>query len=469
MSKPTANAPQKPNFLITALWMITIFLAIQLFLKPQNPVQSGPLEDQLAKLKVSNAKILDQSIVAQHQAYEQSIDAQVKDKKLTEAQADEKKLEAAIITADTQLKAGIERNDSGRIRAAYFTLIPFHKRLGEAPVWNETFGVSDVSSNPKFGWKDWTGGKLYDFSITTLSEHNKHDLIWGFIPGGYAFIDALVHLTGAHPDYSYAVAALILALIVRGAIYPLAQKQFLFSRQMSQLAPLVAEIKDKYKDDTNNQNLKVMELYKEYGVNPAAGCGPALVQMPLFLTVYQCMLLYQFEFIKGTFLWVNPETSRITHGITAPNLGQLDAVLIVIYGITMTISTLLTPVTDPTQKKQQRLIGVGMSLFITVTMFFGLFPVPGAFVLYWIFLNILATAQALRAYGKELPPLVKVNAAGGGVYPTTTGGKWAKRMEEMMRAAEQQRANGGAAPASIDTTPEAKTGTPAKHKPKKRK
>ena len=278
-----------------------------------------------------------------------------------------------------------------------------------------------------------------------------------------------MNLTGAHPDYSYAVAALILALVVRAAIFPLAQKQFLFSRQMSQLAPLVAEIKDKYADDQTQQNLKVMELYKEYGVNPAAGCGPALVQMPLFLTVYQCMLLYQFDFIKGTFLWVNPNTSALTHAITAPNLGQLDAVLIVIYGISMTISTLLTPVTDPTQKKQQRLIGVGMSIFITVTMFFGLFPVPGAFVLYWIFLNILATAQALVAYRKELPPLVKVNAAGGGVYPTTPGGKWAKKMEEMMRAAEQQRAGGGTTPVAPTAAPSTKTGAPAKHKPKKRK
>src|SRR6185312_17302336 len=97
------------------------------------------------------------------------------------------------------------------------------------------------------------------------------------------------------------------------------------------------------------------------------------------------------------------------------NLGELDPILIVIYGITMLSSTLLAPVSDPSQIKQQRLMGVGISFVWTIFMFF--WPVPSGFVLYWTFTNILSTAQSLRAYRLPLPPLRKVNAAGGGVYP----------------------------------------------------
>jgi YidC/Oxa1 family membrane protein insertase len=472
----------RQNFLQTMLLMIAIFLAMQLFFRPQ-PAPTVPAEELMRQMRVSNERLLDQTIVGQHGQYVRVIDQQEKDKKLTSADTIAKRVEAAVILADTQLKAGIDRNDTNRIRNAYHTLVPLDKQLSASAAWANPVTVANEKEDPRFGWDRWSAAELYQKTIATLSERHKHDLIWGFIPGGYAFIDFLVNLTGAQPAVSYAIAAFILALVVRAAVFPLAQKQYMFSRQMSQLTPLTTEIREKYKDDQATMNVKVMELYKEYGINPMAGCFPAFIQLPLFLTVYQCMLLYQFEFVKGTFLWVNPATSRATNGLTAPNLGQLDPILILIYGITMMLTTLLTPVSDPNQLKQQRLIGIGMSVFITVTMFFGWFPVPGAFVLYWIFLNILATIQGIRAYRLPLPPLTKVNTRTGGVYPTSPmGGKWAQRMEEMMRMAEEQqrnRNNGGssngsgngkpAAKGTVITTEPVKTGTPAKHKPKKRK
>ena len=252
MSKTSPTGAPKQNFLLTTLWMIAIFFTINMFFnKPAAPVVQGGAEAQLAILKSSNAKLLDVSIVSERSTYEGAIDEEVKAKKLTEEEANQKKMEAAVITADTQFKAGLARNESSRFRNAYYTLIPFHKKFGKTPLWNQTFAVTDVSSDKRFGWKEWSPDELYKKTIETLGNHNKTELIWGFIPGGYSFIDFLVNLTGANPGYSYALAALILALIVRGAIFPLAQKQFMFSRQMQQLAPLVAEIKDKYKTDKN--------------------------------------------------------------------------------------------------------------------------------------------------------------------------------------------------------------------------
>jgi membrane protein insertase Oxa1/YidC/SpoIIIJ len=117
-------------------------------------------------------------------------------------------------------------------------------------------------------------------------------------------------------------------------------------------------------------------------------------------------------------------------------------------------------------------MGIGIAIFFTVTMFFGWFPVPGAFVLYWIFLLILSTLQSLRAYNLPLPPLQRVNTAAGGTYPTGFGSKWQKRIQDMMLEAQaQQGANPTPGSSSTPTiTPgSGKTGTPAKHKPKKRK
>lgn len=443
---------------------------------PASTMNPTELYPQMVQL---NREIRDVKIASLAREYNAYIDEQEKQKKLSAAEATAKRIESAILVADTQFKGGMLRKESSRIRAAYFTLAGWQKKNLDKPEWSQVTTKTDTIEDGRWlgeSWAkphEWTGQSLYEATVEELKKYNKTDLIWGFIPGGYQFIDFLVGLTGRNPSFSYAFAAFLLALVVRAVVYPLTQKQLMFSRQMTQLAPLVKDIKDKYKDDPNKQNVKTMELYKEYGINPLAGCGPAFVQMPLFLGVYQCMLHYQFEFSNGTFLWINKQMSVWSHGWIAPNLGQLDYLLILIYGASMIITTLLQPVTDPSNIRQQRMIGLSFAIMVPVSLLIGIFPVAGAFVLYWTFTNILATAQSLRAYRMPLQPLVKVNAPGGGTYPGAPKpgglqGKWMQMMEDIQKAAEESTGAGGN---TVKDKPgdDGGTGTPAKHKPKKRK
>lgn len=462
--------------------MIVIFLGFQLFFGNRD---SGPVvyketkvvsvDSAMQAMRQANADLDVQNETKLRSALDTQLKSQPQ--KLRE----QKELEAAILIADTQLKEGLKTDNTGQVRNAYNSLAGLERKYTGKPEWDERYAVTP---NAKVKEATWSGRDLIAYVRETLSERNKTDKIWGFIPYGYQFIDALVRMTGSVPGVSYAFAAFLLALVVRATVYPLTQKQLMFSRQMSQLTPRVNEIKKQYADDQQQQQIKVMELYREYGINPLAGCWPAFIQMPLFFTVYQCMLHYQFEFSKGTFLWINPKTSEATHGFIAANLGQQDYILIFVYGITMVISTLLMPVTDPTQVKQQKLMGVGMSVLFTGMMFTGAFPVVSAFVLYWTFTNLLATAQSLRSYRLPLPPLEKVNAPGGGVYPKSgKGGKWQQIMDDMQqrmldeqkKAAEMNRKDdndGGSAVSKKSSDPKpisgGSTGTPAKHKPKKR-
>jgi YidC/Oxa1 family membrane protein insertase len=497
MSKPT----QKPSFIQNALLMITIFMGIQLFLGSRNEPKDTRTIDQLhQELVVDNQKLLDLTIVKTAADYSNRLDDLVAKKVLSKAVADADKIEASILVADTQFKAGLYRDDTGRIRNAYQVLLPYQKKLLDKPEWNKQVSIPKAlvygpyapeggvvqSSIYHYSWSSWTGQDFFQEIVKTLSSRNRTEYVYGVIPG-YGLMDALVHMTGAVSGFSYAFAAFLLALIVRASVFPLSQKQLMFSRQMSQLVPLTNEIKQKYKNDPNKQQAEIMGLYREYGINPLAGCFPMFIQMPLFLTVYQCMLKYQFAFQSGTFLWINPATSKATNGFVGPNLGQQDYILIFIYGITMVIATLLTPVSDPSQAKQQRYMGVGISLIFTFFMFTGAFPVVSGFVLYWTFTNILATAQSLRAYRMPMPPLVKVNAAGGGVLPKPTS-KWQQMMDKVMEEQQRQQAtngdvkrpspddlnngkdkNGSPKANVVISSDNGKTGTPAKHKPKKRK
>ena len=488
MARPAPTT--KSNFIQTALIMITVMLGFQLFFGPKGngttTYDSKPLKtraDVLTAMRDANKKVLDIQIAQTlSHSYSNLLDEDFKKKEITADQKQELEIEAAVLVADTQLKGGLKKDESTRVRAAYQTLAPLERKLSKTPVWNKDF---PVASNDQVSITSISGHALHEKIVETLSQRNQHDLIWGAIPGGYQFIDFLVHMTGANPSFSYAFAAFLLALCVRAIVFPLSQKQLMFGRQMSQLVPRVNEIKDKYKSDPQEQNLKVMELYREYGINPMAGCLPAMVQMPLFLTVYQCMLLYQFTFQKGTFLWISENTSAASHGFIGRNLGQNDYILVVLYGISMVVSTLLTPVSDPTQGKQQRMLGVGVAIVFTVMMLLGPIPVVSGFVLYWTFTNLLATAQSIRAYRMPLPPLVKVNAPGGGVYPTGNKpqGRWAKMMDDMQKMQEQsmrdqqekaKQSKGEDSKGELNgkvnqTNTETKPNNAAKHKPKKRK
>jgi YidC/Oxa1 family membrane protein insertase len=238
-------------------------------------------------------------------------------------------------------------------------------------------------------------------------------------------MEFLVGLTGNTPGFSYWFAALMLAILVRLAVFPLAQKQYMWGRRMSQLAPYIKEIQEKFKDkktgkvtDQQAMTLETMDLYKRYGFNPFAGCLPALIQLPLFLIIYQCMLLYRFEFTKGFFLWIQPGSGSFLGMPLAPNLGERDYLIIIVYGISMVVTTLLTPVSDPTNVRQQRMIGISIALIFSVMMFF--WPLPSAFVVYWVFTNILATAQSLYVYRMPVAPLEPVQTTAGGAIPTTS-------------------------------------------------
>lgn len=437
------------------MWSVMIFLGYQLFIvnpQKQNEQTEGITAAQmLTKLKNLNIEIKDVTFAQAIGPYLNKID---NDKALTKAEKDDLTMAARVLLCDTQLKAAVQRQDLNRVVPATDMMTNLQREYVKSPLWTKQF---DVAERTDFGQrKTLSAEDLKNEIRSAASKLGKETPVWGFFPG-YDLIDFIVAMTGRVPALSYGVCCFLLALMVRAIVFPLSKKQMLWGRQMSQLTPLVNEIKEQYKpkdgkplplEKQNEMNQRVMGIYSEYGLNPMAGCWPAFLQMPLFLLIYQSMLHYRFEFEKGTFLWINESVGKATDGFLAANLGQKDYLLIVIYGASMIVTTLLTPVSDPTNAKQSRMIGLLMAVMFSIMMFF--WPVPSAFVLYWVFTNVLATAQSLWIYKLPLAPLQKKNTKPGGVIPQPTGlGKF-----------------GGQT--NVKPSGEVKTGVPQKHKPKKK-
>ena len=92
---------------------------------------------------------------------------------------------------------------------------------------------------------------------------------------------------GAHVPGALGLSVVIMTVLIRFLVWPFIASQLKASRKMSELQPQLSQLKAKYKDDKNKLSQEQMKLYKEHGVNPAGGCIPSLVQLPVVIALYQ--------------------------------------------------------------------------------------------------------------------------------------------------------------------------------------
>lgn len=97
-------------------------------------------------------------------------------------------------------------------------------------------------------------------------------------------------LSAIHIPYAMGFSIIGLTIIIRLIFYPLTNKQLQASKKMQDVAPLISEIKQTYKGDNKRIQEETMKLYKEKGVNPAAGCLPTLIQLPILLGLYRTLI-----------------------------------------------------------------------------------------------------------------------------------------------------------------------------------
>jgi len=195
---------------------------------------------------------------------------------------------------------------------------------------------------------------------------------------GWLFIIAKPVAIFLHWIYSFignwALSIIVLTLIIKLAFYKLSEKSFRSMAGMKKLAPRLQKIKETYKDDKQKIGKKTMELYKTEKINPAAGCLPILVQIPVFISVYW-VLIEMVELRQTPFLYL-------------PDLSMKDPyfILPLIMGASMWFQQRLNPPpADPIQAK------IMMMLPVVFTVFFLWFP--SGLVLYWVTNNILSITQ----------------------------------------------------------------------------
>jgi YidC/Oxa1 family membrane protein insertase len=200
---------------------------------------------------------------------------------------------------------------------------------------------------------------------------------------------AMNFIHGIIPNYG--VAIILLTIFIKLIFWPLGTKSYKSMHEMKKVQPLMMEIREKYKDDKQRMNQETMALYKTYKVNPASGCLPLLVQMPIFFALYR-MLYMAIELRHAPFVgWITDLSGpdRLFHfNFSIPFMDAPSGipVLTILMGASFLLQQKMTPTTgDPIQAKMMML----MPIFMTVLFI----NFPAGLVLYMFVNNIISMGQ----------------------------------------------------------------------------
>jgi YidC/Oxa1 family membrane protein insertase len=278
---------------------------------------------------------------------------------------------------------------------------------------------------------------------------------------------------GASSGWTWALTIIFLVIIMRLLLVPLFIKQMHATRKMTALAPQVAELKKKYKNDRQKLNEETMKLYRENGANPLAGCLPVVAQLPVFFALFGVLRAISLDEPKYGLTPAVVHSAQTAHilGVTVadrllsklipPTFFPLDTaqriviLLTVVVSATTTFMTVrqsmkrgMTPQMDPDNPmaSSQKM----MQYIVPVFALSGLYWEYGL-VMYWVTTNLWTLGQQYVLFKRFPPPVPAGAAAAAGGKPggkQSDGAPAAKTGSNVTAAgraaARQQQAKGGA-------------------------
>jgi len=220
---------------------------------------------------------------------------------------------------------------------------------------------------------------------------NKMVMNSGWYERAFRFISLLIlpvleFLYSIIPNYG--IVIIIFSILIKIIVYPLTKKSYSSMKEMQTIQPLMAEIREKYKDDPQRMNKEMMKLYKDHGVNPLGGCLPMLLQMPLLIALFivfrSTIQLRGAMFIPG---WIPdlslPDTIFVLP-FSLPLYGNEFNLLPILMAVTMIFQSKMT-MQDPKQKAMVYLMPVFMLLIFN--------RFPSGLNLYYTMFNLLTIIQ----------------------------------------------------------------------------
>lgn len=219
--------------------------------------------------------------------------------------------------------------------------------------------------------------------------------------------NGLVFLVDAFPSHDVGLAVIALTIVVRVILYPLARRAVIAQEQMKKIAPLVEELKEKYKKDREQQGRAIFALYREHDIHPFASFGVILIQLPILFALYWVFAFGGLPEVNAQLLYSFVQQPP---GVNMEFLGLIDMagksiLLAVLAGITQIIYTRLSmgvrkkhaPPGGSFSADMARSFDIQMRYVLPVVVGVIAYTVPAAAPLYWVTSNTFMIAQEYLA------------------------------------------------------------------------
>ena len=233
----------------------------------------------------------------------------------------------------------------------------------------------------------------------------------------YTGINVIIHFLlwlldfyNSFPALNMGVAIVMLTITVKVVLFPMNLKAQSSMFMMSKIGPQIKELQEKYKNDRQQLGVKQMELFRENGVNPLAGCLPMLIQMPVFISLFST-IGEGFPLRHAPFIgWIQDLSAPdafMQMSFHVPFLGNPDGMttnlnlLVLLYVITMLIQQSMMPKsTDPQQQQMQKTMK-----FVMIGFAFILYNYSSGLMLYFVGSNTLGMIESWYIRNKVLPAM----------------------------------------------------------------
>ncbi|MDD4957327.1 MAG: membrane protein insertase YidC [Candidatus Omnitrophica bacterium] len=194
---------------------------------------------------------------------------------------------------------------------------------------------------------------------------------------------------------NWGVAIIFLTIVVNLILFPLTRKSFVSMQQMKKIQPHIQKLKDTHKDDPQRLNKEIMELYRESKVNPFGGCLPLLLQMPIFIALYQG-LMRSVELRGAHFLWVKDlaKPDAVSLPFSLPVIGAAINILPLLMIVVMIVQQKVAQSSSAEGMTEEQLQQQRTMMFMMPVVFgFLFYNMPSGLVLYWLTNSILMAIE----------------------------------------------------------------------------
>jgi YidC/Oxa1 family membrane protein insertase len=242
--------------------------------------------------------------------------------------------------------------------------------------------------------------RFYGMKSYHLDLERQIPLGWSFAPMAWINIYAVIPVFTFFGNFgwNYGIIILILTILLKLVLFPIAFKTYKSSAKMRALKPDIEEINKRYpkKEDAMKKQSVTMELYKKAGVNPMAGCIPLLLQMPILIAMFR-FFPASIELRQSAFLWAKDLSSydsiwTFPNGFTIPFYGDHVS----LFALLMTISSILyTRINDQMMgSSQTQMPGMKTMMYLMPAMFLFWFnDYSSGLSYYYLLANLLTFAQ----------------------------------------------------------------------------